>query len=251
MDITKQVHDYWNAGSCGTDRTEADKHSVQYFDEIAAFRYSHEPCIPAFARFNEWKGKDVLEVGVGAGTDHLSFARAGARMSGVDLTEEAVENTSKRLNLYGLESDLRVCNAEHLPFADGSFDLVYSWGVIHHANDTEQCLREIARVVKPGGTVKLMLYNRASIWATTVALMHGTLNRKKAMWNWQESVGTKAYTRAEAADLVARCGLTLRAIDFDNQLIRKGARFEHFRRWLDNVAPRRWRWYMMIEAVRP
>lgn len=251
MSITEAVHDYWNRASCGTNTTAAEKFSRAYFDEIEQFRYRYEPAIPVFARFPEWKGKKVLEVGVGAGTDFLQFARAGAILSGVDLTEEAVANASHRLEVYNLPpADLRVCNAEKLPFDDASFDLVWSWGVIHHANDTEQCLREIARVARPGGSVKVMLYNLDSVHTWVTALRHGTLDRRKAMWSYQESVGTKAYTEGEAGAMAARCGLQVTGVSYSDQLIRKGARLEGLRRVIQNLSPDNRRWYMALDMKR-
>lgn len=248
MSITSNVHDYWNRASCGTDKTNAEKHSRQYFDQIEAFRYSHEPCIPAFACFSEWKDKEVLEVGTGAGTDFLQFVRYGARMHGVDLTEEAAENTRRHLEVYGLPvPDVRLANAEALPFENDHFDLVWSWGVIHHANDTEGCLREIARVTKPGGTCKVMIYNLNFIWAWTLAIRNGGLNRRSTLWSHMESFGTKAFTEHEARKMANRCGLYVQDVLYADQLIRRGARLEYLRRLLWRTTPARYRWYMMLD----
>lgn len=252
MTITDKVRDYWNKGSCGTDQTDAPKYSLAYFEEVEAFRYAHEPFIRGFAQFSQWKDKKVLEVGYGAGTDFLQFAKAGAELYGVDLTEEAAENVTRRLALYGVSArDIRVCNAEHLPFDSGTFDLVYSWGVIHHADDTEQCLREIARVAKPGGRVKIMIYNYNSLDAWICALRRGSLDRRKSLWNHMESVGTKAYTRAQAVAMAKRCGLEAVNFEFSQQRVRKGARFKAVRRLITALLPHQWGWYMMVDALRP
>jgi ubiquinone/menaquinone biosynthesis C-methylase UbiE len=248
--ITEQVHDYWNRASCGTDTTEAQKHSRRYFDEIEAYRYKHEPCILSFAQFSDWKDKEVLEVGVGAGTDFLQFVRAGARMHGVDLTEEAIENTSRRLAVYGLPpSDLRVGNAERLPWPNNSFDLVWSWGVIHHADDTEACLREIARVTKSGGRCKVMLYNYNSFWAWYKSLRSGAFSRRKALWHHMESVGTKAYTAREARAMAQRCGLIVQSASYADQLVFDIAK--RARRFIYTICPDRFRWFMMLELRKP
>ena len=251
MPITEQVHDYWNRASCGTDSTEAPKHSREYFDDIEAHRYTFEPCIPAFARFSDWADKEVLEIGVGAGTDFLQFARAGAKMHGIDLTEEAIENSSRRLAIYNLPpADLRVGNAERLPWPDNSFDLVWSWGVIHHADDTEGCLREIARVTKSGGTCRVMLYNYESLWAWYKSLRFG-LNRRKALWLSQESIGTKAYKASEARAMAHRCGLIVDSVSYADQKVRKGAVAERTRRFIYRLSPDSLRWYMMLEMRKP
>lgn len=249
MSITDDVRKYWNRQSCGTDQTSAPKHSAAYFKDIERYRYDHEPFISDFAEFDSWNGRRVLEVGCGAGADLARFINAGALVSGIDLTEEAWENASKRLALLGLSADIKVGNAEALPFDDGSFDLTYSWGCIHHADNTEQCLREIARVTKPGGTVKVMIYNYNSMDAWLCALRHGTLNRAKGLWHNMESLGTKAFTQDEAIAMAERCGLTVRSVKFGQYTVRSGARFEFVRRLVHASLPSRWKWYMMIDAT--
>jgi len=105
-------------------------------------------------------GKSVLEIGCGMGMHTELMARAGAHVTAVDLTETAVEMTQKRLELRGLKADVRVCDAEKLPFADDYFDFVWSWGVIHHSARTGRVVRQIARVLRPSGECRVMVYNR-------------------------------------------------------------------------------------------
>jgi ubiquinone/menaquinone biosynthesis C-methylase UbiE len=170
-----------------------------------------EPEIFSFAQFTRAHGNKVLEVGVGAGTDFLQWVRAGARAYGVDLTEAAVEHTRQRLAVYGLSCDeIRVADAEALPYASDTFDLVYSWGVIHHSPDTARALSEIVRVCKPGGQIRVMIYNRHSLlaWRTWIrfALLRGHPERSIAwtLAHHVESAGTKAYTVAEAQRMLAQ-----------------------------------------------
>src|SRR5262249_35813955 len=114
-----------------------------------------------FARFEDGRGKRVLEVGVGMGADHAEWARrAPSYLAGVDLTPRAIEMTGARLEMSSLTSDLKVADAEHLPFEDASFDIVYSWGVLHHTPDTPSAVREVLRVLKPGGQARVMLYHK-------------------------------------------------------------------------------------------
>lgn len=209
--LKEQVKNYWNKGSCGTELTQQQKFSQAYFEEIEQQRYKIEPEIFAFAQYPRFHGKKVLEVGVGAGTDFLQWVRSGAQAHGIDLTHEAIDNVTQRLALYGLQaSDLRVADAENLPYSDGYFDCVYSWGVIHHSPDMEQCLREIIRVTKPGGTIKLMVYNRRSLVAMYLYLRFGLLKGRpfqsfaKILFHHQESLGTKAYTHKEIKKMVAK-----------------------------------------------
>lgn len=108
-------------------------------------------------------GKEVLEVGCGMGTHASMLRRAGARLTAIDLTERAIEVTKRRFEVFGLEAHIQRADAEKLPFADKSFDTVWSWGVIHHSSRFENCLSEIARVLRPGGHLMLMVYYRPSI----------------------------------------------------------------------------------------
>ena len=161
----------------------------------------------------------MLEVGVGLGPDFVRFARAGADATGFDLTEAAVGAVRDRLALEGLEADLRVADAEELPFPDGSFDLVYSWGVLHHTPNTERALAEVRRVLRPGGEARIMLYSRRSWVALGVWLRYGLARGRpfrsmaSLIADHMESPGTKAYTRAELEQLFN---------DFGN------VRFNHF-----------------------
>jgi SAM-dependent methyltransferase len=107
--------------------------------------------------------KDVLEVGCGMGTHASMLAKAGARLTAVDLTERAVEATRRRFELFNLNGRIERADAESLPFENASFDLVWSWGVIHHSSRFEACLAEIARVLRPKGQLLLMVYYRPSI----------------------------------------------------------------------------------------
>ena len=219
MSLT-EVHDYWNRQSCGTGVTDAAKYSREYFEEIEEFRYRLESEIFGFAQFTRHKGQKLLEVGVGAGTDFLQWCRAGTEAYGVDLTEEAIGNVRERLAIYGLQAkELKVGNAENLPYPDGMFDVVYSWGVIHHSPDTEKCLSELARVCRKGGTVKVMVYNRHSLqsyyWWIRYALLRGKPWRSLSyvLHHYMESIGTKGYTRSEWTDMAKRNGLAVKRID--------------------------------------
>ena len=104
----------------------------------------------------------MLEIGCGIGTDAARFAEAGADYTGVDLTDAAIELARKRFELFGLKGRIEVADAENLDFPSDSFDVVYSHGVLHHTPDIEAAVREIHRVLKPGGRAIVMLYHRGS-----------------------------------------------------------------------------------------
>ena len=208
-ELKHEVKNYWNRTTCGTEHTQEEKFSEQYFNHIECHRYDIEPEIFSCAQFTRFHKKRVLEVGIGSGTDFVQWARAGAYVYGIDLTNEAINNTKKRLALENLHAeDLQVADAENLPYQDNFFDCVYSWGVIHHSPNTIKCLEEIIRVTKPGSMIKLMIYNRRSLFAVyrwiLAALLKGRPFRslRWVLHHHQESKGTKAYTFKEITSLL-------------------------------------------------
>lgn len=109
------------------------------------------------------RGKKVLEIGCGAGTHAALLARAGADLTAIDITHHAVEMARRRFKIFGLPGCIQQADAENLPFDDASFDMVWSWGVIHHSSSTEKCLQEITRVLRKNGRLLFMVYYRPSI----------------------------------------------------------------------------------------
>jgi len=220
--INGEVRAYWEDHPCGTSAEEvgdAGQLSAEWFESIERSRYLDEPFIHEVAQFGRHRGQRVLEVGVGAGTDHLQFARAGALCHGVDLTQAAIDMTAKRLELHGLSSDLRRVDAEELPFDDEAFDLVYSWGVIHHSDKPERIVAEIHRVLRPGGELIAMMYKRRSLYTFRLWVRHALLDGRpwtsfaEVLWNHMESVGTKGYTSSELRRLFGQFQhLSLRTI---------------------------------------
>ena len=149
-DLKARVQAFWNEESCG------ERYGVgegrEFYEAHARERFGLETWIKPFARFAEGKGKRVLEVGVGMGADYLEWLKAGAEDAyGIDFTPRGVAHTQRRCELNGYTPKVSVGDAENLPFPDNSFDLVYSWGVVHHSPNTPKCFSEIARVLRPGG----------------------------------------------------------------------------------------------------
>ena len=244
-DATRDVHDFWNNASCGEQLYLAGSDMDGYTAQMRK-RYQLEPFLRAFARPEEAHGLDVLEIGVGLGADHQLFAQAGAHVSGIDLTERAVEHTRKRLALFGLQSDLRVADAEALPFAGESFDLVYSWGVLHHSPDTPRAIDEVWRVLRNGGHARIMIYHKHSLIGYMLWLRYGLLAGRP----WRslddiysghlESPGTKAYTVDEARRLFGRFSASkISTILTHGDLLESDAGQRH-RGWLLSMAKRLW-----------
>jgi ubiquinone/menaquinone biosynthesis C-methylase UbiE len=203
VDQKERVRDFWEEEPCGSEHAATPEGTPEFFAEVERTRDALDPYIHRFADFAGARGKRLLEIGVGLGTDFVRFARAGAIATGVDLTEHAVELVRRRLALEGLQGEVRAADAENLPFEDGSFDRVYSWGVLHHTPDTGKAISEAIRVLGPGGEACVMLYARHSwvsygLWARH-ALLAGRPWRSLAdvLASHMESEGTKGYTKRE------------------------------------------------------
>ena len=160
--LKEQVRAFWQANPCGTKFTDAETGSREFYERVAEHRYGTEWHIPVAADFASARDLCVLEIGCGLGTDGAGFARAGARYTGVDLTDAAVELARGCFAVFGLDGEFRTADAEKLDFADETFDLVYSHGVLHHTPDTARAVREVHRVLKPNGRAVVMLYHRDS-----------------------------------------------------------------------------------------
>ncbi len=262
------VRDFWDEAACG-ERLYLEALDLEGFRKHAKTRYELEPFIIPFADFDAAKGKRVLEIGVGLGADHQRFAEAGAVLTGVDLTPRAIEVTSRRFEKFGLRSELKVGDAENLDFLDNSFDIVYSWGVIHHSPDTQRAAQEIFRVLKPGGVAKVMIYHKYSLvgfmlWLRYALLAGRPLTTLATIYaRCLESPGTKAYSEAQARKLFRQFeSLSIRIQLGHGDLLSSQAGQRHEGALL-NVARKVWpRWFfkrfcrhnglvMLIEAVKP
>lgn len=156
------VHSFWNTEACGTHFVEHAADEKEFFEKYRAYRYRTEWHIPLLVPFAESKGKRVLEIGTGNGAEGIMFAMKGAHYTGVDLTETALEATRRHFAVMGLSGTFQKENAEHLSFPDGSFDWVFSHGVLHHTPNTQVAIDEVHRVLKPDGRAIIMLYNKRS-----------------------------------------------------------------------------------------
>lgn len=158
------VKEFWDSHPCQSDLSQAEARR-KYFEEITQNRYEkREWHVPTVAKFDSFRGKDVLEIGCGIATDGLEFARAGANYTGIDLTPHSIALARERFEIFDVPGRLEAVNAEDaIPFPDGSFDHIYSFGVIHHSPKPENIVREMHRVLRSGGTFTVMLYNRSSI----------------------------------------------------------------------------------------
>lgn len=253
MSINKDVRAFWEQEPCGTAPAivgALPSRTREWFEQVERYRYEAEPFIHSVAQFTRHRGKRMLEVGVGAGTDHLQWARAGCDCYGVDLTDAGIETTRDRLACYGLQSRLQRVDAETLPFDDGFFDLVYSWGVIHHSAEPGKIVAEIARVLSPGGTFIGMLYGRHSATAFLLWLRHALVKGRPwrtpsdVIWHHVESIGTKAYTERELHDLFSAFN------HLDTTPILALSDRARLPRWITQCYPARWGWFIAVNATR-
>lgn len=265
VDLKADVRDFWNEASCGERLLLDAADKTGYLAQMAK-RYSLEPYIEEFAGFDRARDLYVLEIGVGLGADHQRFAEGGARLTGIDLTSRAVEHTRRRFEMFGLSSDLQVGDAEALPFTDESFDVVYSWGVLHHSPNTPVAINEVWRVLRLGGTARIMIYHTYALVGYMLWLRYALLAGRP--WrtladiyaNHLESPGTKAYTGDEARGLFSRFGeVRIVTVLTHGDLLESEAGQRH-RGWMLSSAKRLWprkllRWalprhglFMLIEA---
>lgn len=163
MELIEELKAYWQGRNI-PQRWYSNKVplSLQWFNDIAHKRYSlYYAYLAQDAEFTEHSGEKVLEVGVGLGTDLIEYAKGGAKVYGIDLGEEQVNLTRMNFELRQLSyCELSAQDAMNIQYPDKFFDVVYSFGVLHHAPDTEKCIQEIHRILKDDGHAIVMLYAR-------------------------------------------------------------------------------------------
>lgn len=214
----QRAREQWSKDPAGA--AYASEHafgSREFFDEVERHRYQeYAPWMPKVMGFDDFAGARLLEVGCGMGTDLLQFARGGAQVTGIDLTPRSIEISRQHLTLYDQAGDFANADCERLPFANESFDVVYSNGVLHHTPDTAAAVREIHRVLRPGGLARVMLYHRGSLayWLQLVfryGILKGEFLRRASIADiMSEHVEinqgggrplVKVYSRKEAREL--------------------------------------------------
>jgi SAM-dependent methyltransferase len=215
------------------DRLAPPEFSREFYQEIdRRFFEDAQHYMPALQRpfdrlvpFAELGGCDVLEIGVGSGSHAQLIAPHCRSYTGIDLTAYAVESTSKRFEMFGLPGTVRQMDAEQMAFADASFDFIWSWGVIHHSADTRRVLREMHRVLRPGGRAIVMVYHRSWLYTYIyTALLRGVIKGGFFKHSLHELVQlntdgaiARFYRPGEWRALVTVCGFDVEAVSIMGQ----------------------------------
>jgi ubiquinone/menaquinone biosynthesis C-methylase UbiE len=265
-----QVRSYWDRRPCNIRHSPKPVGTREYFDEVEARKYFVEPHIPRFAEFERWRGKKVLEIGCGIGTDTVNFARHGAMVTAVDLSPQSLDLARRRVEVYGLQQNVHFYSgsAEELTsfVPVEPYDLIYSFGVIHHTPHPERVLEQMRRYAKPGATVKIMVYHRRAWKVFEILMGYG----KGQFWRLKELVAehseaqtgcpvTYTYTRDEGRRLVESSGFRSSNIFVDHIFpyrIPEYVKYEYMKSWPWSWTPQplfRWMerhfgWHLCLTA---
>ena len=261
-----QVGAYWDARPCNLRHSSQAVGSEPYFAEVEAKKYRVEPHIPQFADFSRWQGKRVLELGCGLGTDTINFARAGARVTAVDLSGASLALARRRAEVFNLDITFYQGNAEELTtfVPIEPYDLVYSFGVIHHTPHPHRVIEAIRRYMGPDSFLKLMVYHRHSWKVLWILLKYG----RGAFWNLDEVVArhseaqtgcpvTYTYTRASIRELLSGFDILDLHVDhifpykIEDYLHHRYTKVWYFRQlppgWFRRLE-HRWGWHLCVTA---
>lgn len=267
----EKVAEFWNRRPCNIRHSALPVGTQGYFDEVDARRYLVEPHILRFADFERWRGKRVLEIGCGIGTDTTRFARAGAQVTAVDLSERSIEIARQRMEVYGVADrvSFHAGSAENLASVvpPETYDLIYSFGVIHHTPHPERVLEQLQQYTGPRTTVKIMVYNRRSWKVAWIVARYGY----GQFWKLKQLVATYSeaqsgcpitftYTPNEARALLAQHGLRATEVWVDHIFpyrIPDYTRYRHVRNWYFRWMPsplfraleRSFGWHLCVTAV--
>ena len=247
----------WNSNPCGA--VEGDAEDRDFFARVELERYRQQYWQHRFFDYTSFSGRRVLEIGVGLGTDLKQFARNGAECYGVDITDRHLELARKNFANEGYALTLCKSDATRIPFPDGYFDCVYSFGVIHHIPDVDAVVAEIRRVLKPGGVFQVAVYHLYSIHTLTLfarALFDGRLARlgvagvlgtiELGADGREVKPYVKLYSTGSLRRLLKRCSLepvasAVRQVQFDGT-----PALNFFRRFEGALG-----WYVCARAVKP
>ena len=270
LDVDKQeIEKQWDANPCGANTVDSDDpETITFYRAVRDHRYKvYGPWFDRMMRFEDTKNQDVLEIGVGLGSDHLRFAQNGNRMTALDLSREHLRHARQHLAMEGMSTETVYGDAEDTGFPNETFDTVYAFGVLHHTPDIQAALSEVHRVLRPGGTAIIGLYHLNSwfFWIQTLlvnGLLNGGLWRKGIRKLMSEIEYRKdpdsatpivrVYSRRQVARLLARfskvelrtCHVEASHFAYLQFLLRRVSR-DHLEKWFGRGG-----WYVIGRAVK-
>ena len=256
MPTLSQVQNYWDSRPCNIRHSRSEIGTRAYFEEVEARKYFVEPHIPAFADFASWKGKRVLEIGCGIGTDAINFAKAGAIYTGVELSIASLELTRKRFEVFGQKShNLFIGNAEEIAelFPGQIFDLIYSFGVLHHTPSIENSLASIRKISGSETILKIMVYAKNSY---KQAMIDNGRDQPEAQIGCPIA---NSYTKGEITELLNIAGFKANNISQDHIFpykVESYKNYEYLREdWFQNMPPevfeileKSFGWHLLVDA---
>ncbi|HEV2353939.1 MAG TPA: class I SAM-dependent methyltransferase [Puia sp.] len=266
-----QVKQYWDRRPCNIRHSTKPVGTRDYFDEVEKRKYFVEYHIPAFAQFDKWKNTRILEIGCGIGTDTINFARSGALVTAVDLSAESLAVARERARVFGVEDRIQFFqgSAEQLDqiVPVEPYDLIYSFGVIHHTPHPERVVAQMKRYIAPGGTVKIMVYHRRSWKVFWILLTYG----RGKFWRIRELIAenseaqtgcpvTYTYTRREGRHLLESHGFKTAEALVEHIFpyrIKDYVQYQYVREWYFRIMPRslfrllekRFGWHLCLTAT--
>jgi SAM-dependent methyltransferase len=226
LSTIERVREFWDSRPCNIRHSPKPVGMPEYFDEVEARKYFVEFHIPGFAQFERWKGKKVLEIGCGIGTDAVNFARVGAKLTAVEISEKSLEICKKRFDVYGLRANFCLGNAEELSsfLPIQRYDLIYSFGVIHHTPHPERIFEQVKKYCASNTEIRVMLYSKWSWKVLWIIMKYG----KGALWRSDELV--RNYSEAQTG-----CPVTYYYSFRDIHCLMKG--FRIIKIWKEHIFP--------------
>lgn len=251
--MIKEVKEFWDARPCNIRHSDKEIGTKDYFEEVENKKFRVEPHIVEFSEFRNWEGKKVLEIGCGIGTAAINFARAGAIYTGFELSEKSLELTRKRFDVYGYKGSFYSGNAEELSqyVPIEKYDLIYSFGVIHHSPNPRKILDEIKKYMDHKSVLKVMIYAKNS-WKSH--MIEAGLDQPEAQAGCPIAM---TYTEDEAKDLFSGYELTSIKQDhlfpFEIDSYKKGIYqkqpwFESMPDEMFKTLERKLGWHLLIDA---
>lgn len=248
----KEVKDYWNYRPCNVRHSPKQVGTREYFEEVNHRKLFVEPHIRGFADFPQWKDKKVLVIGCGIGTGAIHFALSGAQVTAVDLSEKSLELAKKHAECYGVTIKFIQADAENLEeyLVPEQFDLVWSFGVIHHTPNPENVLDQLRKYMGPDSEMRIMLYHKFCWKVLWILISYGGLR----FWKLDELIArhseaqtgcpvTYSYTKKQAEKLLNDCGYEVTDIQVEHifpYCIMEYKKYEYKKVWYFRWMPEEW-----------